>query len=151
MTAMIILLVTYSISNMISPLWACKVVKTNPFFARHKERDYRHRKDTRHDRSDNISHTTYYFSQQKSIAHVLGKSVHFLGSPVLYTKKLNNRYPYVWFNGICMPTRLLVAARYDIAPKSGPCSVCLKAQGNIVENERCVPQPFRKNAVQFGT
>ena len=54
---------------MISPL--AKVMglqnrQKNPFFARHRERDYRHKKVIRHDRSGNISHTTYYFTQRKS-------------------------------------------------------------------------------------
>ena len=41
--------------------------------------DYMHRKDTQPDRSDNINnnHSTYHFSQRKSIAHVLGKNVYF--------------------------------------------------------------------------
>ena len=35
------------------------------------------RKDIQHDRSDNIDHITYNFSQRKSIAHVLDKRVYF--------------------------------------------------------------------------
>ena len=39
-------------------------------FYHHVEHDSRQRKDIQHDRSDNISHSTYYFKFWKFIAHV---------------------------------------------------------------------------------
>ena len=41
-----------------------------PVFLHHVEHSSRQRKDIQHDRSDNISHSTYYFKFWKFIAHV---------------------------------------------------------------------------------
>ena len=54
----------------------------HPYFARHKERDHRHRKNIRMTAVIILViiiilflglHTTYYFSQRSFLAHVLGK------------------------------------------------------------------------------
>ena len=47
--------------------------KIDPFFHRHQEHRSRHAKVVQHDRSDNISHTTYLFRQLKSVADVSSK------------------------------------------------------------------------------
>ena len=39
----------------------------------HKERGSGYRKCNQHDRSDDTSHTTYYFEYLRSIAHVSSK------------------------------------------------------------------------------
>ena len=69
---------------MISPLAKVMGLKSRNklYFARHRERDYRHKKVIRHVRSGNIIHTTYYFTQRKS------NKVYFFGSPGR-TKKIN--------------------------------------------------------------
>ena len=47
--------------------------KKDPFFHRHQEHGSRHANVVQHDRSDNISHTTYLFRQRKSLADVSSK------------------------------------------------------------------------------
>ena len=49
------------------------VKNKDPFFDRDQEHDSRCGKVVQHDRSDNISHVTYYFQQRKSVAHVSTK------------------------------------------------------------------------------
>ena len=51
-----------------------KSSQKTPFFARHKEHDYMHKRGIRHDHSGNIINATYYVSQRKSIAHVIQRS-----------------------------------------------------------------------------
>ena len=54
--------------------------KQGPKTASLQEHTSRHGKVIQHDRSDNVSHTTYYFYVWKSVAPVLGKLVVFLRS-----------------------------------------------------------------------
>ena len=60
----------------------------------HKERGSGHRKCNQHDRSDDISHTTYYFKHCKSIAQVVANKLVFYGLPISKIRLWNHDRHY---------------------------------------------------------